>query len=104
MLLGASVPPQALLDAAGRLEPTVIFLWAHSRHTARQDELATLRRHPSLEHTTLVLGGPGWPQRTGGQLLDLAAAVLACTSPILSQRHGSPAQSHLASQYDSSRS
>jgi len=77
VLLGASVPPRALLDAVTQLEPTVIFLRAHTSDTARHGTLATLRRHRGLDHTTLVLGGPGWPRRTPGQVGDLAAAVQA---------------------------
>ncbi|MDT7552626.1 MAG: MerR family transcriptional regulator, light-induced transcriptional regulator, partial [Pseudonocardiales bacterium] len=61
VLLGASLPPRALLDAATQLEPTVIFLWAHTPDTARRAELTMLRHHPDLDQTTLVLGGPGWP-------------------------------------------
>ena len=77
VLLGASLPPQALLDAATQLEPIVIFLWAHTPDTARRAELTMLRRHPSLDQTTLVLGGPGWPLRTAGQVGDLPAALHA---------------------------
>lgn len=86
VLLGASLPPRALLDAAARLGPTVVFLWAHSRRTAQQAELTRLRRDPGLRRTTLVLGGPGWPPRTAGRVDDLAAAVHACTSPPLPVR------------------
>jgi MerR family transcriptional regulator, light-induced transcriptional regulator len=97
VLLGASMPVQALLDAAAQLEPTVIFLWAHSRRTARQAELDTLRRDPGLEGTTLVLGGPGWPARTAGQVGDLAAAVHACIIPTLPVLGEPAAQTDLAS-------
>jgi hypothetical protein len=97
VLLGASLPPQALLDAATQLEPTVIFLWAHTPDTAQRAELAMLRRHPRLEQTTLILGGPGWPPRTAGQVDNLPAALHACTTPALPARRGSAAPSDLAS-------
>lgn len=97
VLLGASLPPQALLDAATQLEPIVIFLWAHTPDTARRAELTMLRRHPSLDQTTLVLGGPGWPLRTAGQVGDLPAALHACTKPTLPARRGSAPASDLAS-------
>jgi MerR family transcriptional regulator, light-induced transcriptional regulator len=95
VLLGASTPPRALLDAAAQLAPTVIFLWAHTPDTARHAELTTLRHHP--DQMTLVLGGPGWPLQTAGQVDDLAAALRACTRPTLPARRGSTAQSDLAS-------
>jgi hypothetical protein len=97
VLLGASLPPRALLDAAAQLGPTVIFLWAHTPDTAQCAELTMLRHHPGLEQTTLVLGGPGWPLRTAGQVDDLAAALHACTKPTLPARRGSTASSDLAS-------
>jgi hypothetical protein len=97
VLRGASTPPRALLDAATQLEPTVIFLWAHAPDTAHCAELAMLRHHPSLDQTTLVLGGPGWPLQTAGQVDDLAAALHACTKPTLPARRGSIASSDLAS-------
>jgi hypothetical protein len=97
VLLGASLPPQALFDAAAQLEPTVIFLWAHTSDTAQAAELTLLRRHPGIEETTLVLGGPGWPLRTAGQVGDLSAALHACTKPTLPARGGSAVAAGLAS-------
>lgn len=97
VLLGASVPPQALLAAVAQLEPTVIFLWAHTPDTARHAALAALRRDSGLDHTTVVLGGPGWPRRTTGHVDDLAAAVQACTRPTLPVRHESMVRPDLAS-------
>jgi hypothetical protein len=97
VLLGASLPPRALLDAVTRLGPTVVFLWAHTPDTAQRAELTMLRRHPRLDQTTLVLGGPGWPLQTVGQVDDLAAALLACTSPTFPAHRGSTAPSDLAS-------
>ena len=97
VLLGASVPPRGLLDAVTRLAPDVIFLWAHTPETARHAALATLRRHRGLGQTTLVLGGPGWPRRTTGQVDDLAAAVHACTRPTLPIRREATIRPDLAS-------
>jgi MerR family transcriptional regulator, light-induced transcriptional regulator len=97
VLLGASVPPRALLDAATQLEPTVIFLWAHSPGAARRADLALLRRRPVLEPPTLILGGPGWPRGSAGQVVDLAAAVQACTGPTLPVLRGSRARPDIAS-------
>lgn len=97
VLLGASVPPRALLDAATRLDPTVIFLWAHSPATARDAEIAGLRRHRNLDASTLVLGGPGWPPDTAGHVIDLIGAVHACTTPVFPSRCGSRKRPELAS-------
>lgn len=98
-LLGASVPSRALRDAADRLDPTVIFLWAHSPVTAKRADVTGLRRHRHLDASTLVLGGPGWRPDAAGLVDDLAAAVRACTAPDLPPRDRSrrrPARSATA--------
>lgn len=82
VLLGASVPPRALLDAATRLDPTVVFLWAHTSVTAHRADIPALRRDRHLDASTLVLGGPGWPPDTTGRVHDLAGALHACTAPV----------------------
>lgn len=94
VLLGASVPPRALLDAATRLEPDVIFLWAHTPDTAGHAELD---RHRALDPSVLVLGGPGWSRGASGRVDDLADAVRACTRPTLPVRHGAAVRPDLAS-------
>jgi transposase-like protein len=52
--LGARVPPAALVSAVQRLEPQVVFVWAHNRAYADQAPLAQLSGVPVL------VGGPGW--------------------------------------------
>jgi hypothetical protein len=97
VLLGASVPPRALLDAVTRLDPTVVFLWAQTPGAARRAELAALRRHRHLDASSLVLGGPGWPTGAAGRVADLAHAVHACTAPVFPHRRGSRQPPGLAS-------
>lgn len=97
VLLGASVPPRALLDAVTRLDPTVVFLWAQTPGTARRAELTALRRHRHLDASSLVLGGPGWPTGAAGRVPDLAGAVHACTTPVFPHRRGSRQRPGLAS-------
>jgi MerR family transcriptional regulator, light-induced transcriptional regulator len=52
--LGARVPAAALVSAVTRLEPRVVFVWAHGRVYAEQVPLAGLAGVPVL------VGGPGW--------------------------------------------
>lgn len=61
----------------------MVFLWAHTADTARRADVTALRRDRRLAASTLVLGGPGWPPGTTGQVHDLAGAVRACTAPVL---------------------
>ncbi|WP_211294270.1 MerR family transcriptional regulator [Lentzea kentuckyensis] len=51
--LGARVPATALVSAAARLEPRVVFVWAHDRVYAEQAPLAELA-------VPVLVGGPGW--------------------------------------------
>ena len=71
--LGARVPSAALVSAVNRLEPQVVFVWAHVRAYAEQVPLAGLGGVPVL------VGGPGWddvPLPEGVQRVDtLGAAV-----------------------------
>ena len=82
VLLGASVPPSALLAAIRELEPSAVFLWSHTRTTARQAGLPALREHPGSP--SIILGGPGWPTRLPPQadrrVDTLADAVQACAA------------------------
>ncbi|MBP2479442.1 DNA-binding transcriptional MerR regulator [Crossiella equi] len=56
-MLGARVPPAALLTAVDRLRPLVTVVWSHHRDTA----LATpVRELTEDRHTVLMLAGPGW--------------------------------------------
>jgi transposase-like protein len=70
--LGARVPGSALVSAVARLEPRVVFVWAHNRAYAEQVPLAELA-------APVLVGGPGWdgvPLPEGARTVDtLAAAV-----------------------------
>ncbi|MFC4066171.1 MerR family transcriptional regulator [Actinoplanes subglobosus] len=59
-LLGARVPPRALLDAVGRTGPAVVVLWSQLPSTGDVTQLVSLL---SLPHPPLVVAaaGPGWP-------------------------------------------
>ncbi|MEV0897074.1 MerR family transcriptional regulator [Actinoplanes sp. NPDC049802] len=59
-LLGARVPPRALLDAVDRTGPTVVVLWSQLPTTG---DVTQLDRLLSLPRPPLVIGaaGPGWP-------------------------------------------
>lgn len=59
-MLGARVPPAALLDAVTRTGPAAVLVWSHSPDTgdpAQLRALLALPRRPVL----LLAGGPGWP-------------------------------------------
>ncbi|GAA0426670.1 transcriptional regulator [Actinoplanes capillaceus] len=59
-LLGARVPPRALLDAVDRTGPTVVVLWSQVPATG---DVIQLDRLLALPRPPLVIGaaGPGWP-------------------------------------------
>jgi transposase-like protein len=71
--LGARVPAAALVSAVTRLEPRIVFVWAHDRVYAEQVPLA------ELAGVSVLVGGPGWddvPLPGGVQKVDaLATAV-----------------------------
>ena len=71
--LGARVPAVALVSTVDRLQPRIVFLWAHARTYADQVPLAELAGVPVL------VGGPGWddvPLPGGVERVDsLCAAV-----------------------------
>jgi DNA-binding transcriptional MerR regulator len=59
VFLGPRVPVDALLDLLGRTAPSVVFLWAsitRPQHDPLWQTLVAAERP-----TTLVIGGPGWP-------------------------------------------
>ncbi len=64
--LGARVPADALVSAAERLKPQVVFVWAHDRTYAEQVPLAVLAEgSTSVGHAlpvalSVLVGGPGW--------------------------------------------
>lgn len=58
-VLGSQLPAQSLASVAGRLRPSVVFLWAslpRRDHDPVWDVLAGLD-----DETLVILGGPGWP-------------------------------------------
>jgi MerR family transcriptional regulator, light-induced transcriptional regulator len=62
-MLGARVPPAALIDSVRRTGPAVVVLWAHTAETADVSQLRGLltgRGRPLL----VLAGGPGWDPET----------------------------------------
>jgi methylmalonyl-CoA mutase cobalamin-binding subunit len=62
-ILGARVPPAALIDSVRRTGPAVVVLWAHTAETADVSQLRGLltgRGRPLL----VLAGGPGWDPET----------------------------------------
>ncbi|MFF4341512.1 MerR family transcriptional regulator [Kitasatospora sp. NPDC001540] len=64
-MLGAAVPPRALLDAVTRLGPSAVLLWAQSRttadpHLAREVGRASWGAAGSRVDALVVTAGPGW--------------------------------------------
>ncbi|MEU4626859.1 MerR family transcriptional regulator [Actinoplanes sp. NPDC023801] len=59
-LLGARVPPRALMDAVARTGPAVVVLWSQLPSTG---DVAQLERLLDLPHPPVVVAaaGPGWP-------------------------------------------
>ncbi|GLW34087.1 MerR family transcriptional regulator [Actinoplanes regularis] len=59
-LLGARVPPRALLDAIARTGPAAVVLWSQRPATGSVDQLTRVRDNP---HPPFVVAaaGPGWP-------------------------------------------
>ncbi|BCJ77124.1 transcriptional regulator [Catellatospora sp. IY07-71] len=59
-LLGARVPPRALLDAVRRTGPAIAVIWSHTAGTA---DVATLRELLAMPQRPPVVAaaGPGWP-------------------------------------------
>jgi hypothetical protein len=85
VLLGASVPAAALVAAAARVAPAVIFLWSHDPATAPRVDLTGAPTGTSRTGPALVLGGPGWPRRlprwAASLVDDLPAALRVCLDP-----------------------
>jgi MerR family transcriptional regulator, light-induced transcriptional regulator len=58
-MLGARVPPGALIDSVRRTGPAVVVLWAHAAETADVNQLRGLLAGPRRPLLVLA-GGPGW--------------------------------------------
>jgi MerR family transcriptional regulator, light-induced transcriptional regulator len=58
-MLGARVPPAALIDSVRRTGPAVVVLWAHTAETADVNQLRRLLAGPRRPLLVLA-GGPGW--------------------------------------------
>ncbi len=58
-MLGARVPPVALIDSVRRTGPAVVVLWAHTAETADVNQLRGLLAGPRRPLLVLA-GGPGW--------------------------------------------
>ncbi|GGN80508.1 transcriptional regulator [Actinoplanes lobatus] len=82
-LLGARVPPRALLDAVDRTGPTVVVLWSQVPATGDVIQLDRLLARP---HPPFLIGaaGPGWPAAAlppaVTRLTGLTGAVHAVTA------------------------
>ncbi|MFE6748209.1 sigma-70 family RNA polymerase sigma factor [Kitasatospora purpeofusca] len=68
-MLGAAVPPRALLDAVHRLGPGAVMIWSQDRQTAdrglvRQVSAEVWGARGSRGRAAVVAAGPGWG-RTG---------------------------------------
>ncbi|MDY0813948.1 MerR family transcriptional regulator [Kitasatospora purpeofusca] len=68
-MLGAAVPPRALLDAVHRLGPGAVMIWSQDRQTAdrglvRQVGAGRWGPRGSRGRAAVVAAGPGW-DRTG---------------------------------------
>jgi hypothetical protein len=74
LMLGASVPVEALEATVRRMAPTAVALWSQSRSTANLPlarHLAALRWgiHGARTRSELLLCGPGWGLRSDPDLL-----------------------------------
>jgi DNA-binding transcriptional MerR regulator len=70
-VIGARTPDEAVVDAAQRLGPPVIFLWSQM-HATTVPDLPRMRPAPQI-----LVGGPGWAEIPDGvgQTEDLPDAV-----------------------------
>ena len=75
-ILGARVPPRALLDAVARTGPALVVLWSQTEATAELSVLQELTKSPSPR---VAAAGPGWnSMRLPGSVIrpvTLAAAI-----------------------------
>ncbi|MFJ9523195.1 MerR family transcriptional regulator [Kitasatospora sp. NPDC101801] len=83
-MLGAAVPPRALVDAVHRLGPCAVMLWSQDHRTADQElarlvGAATWGARGSRTRALVVAAGPGWlrhgPPPGASSPRTLAAAV-----------------------------
>jgi MerR family transcriptional regulator, light-induced transcriptional regulator len=58
-MLGARVPPSALIDSIKRTGPAVVVVWSQATGTADVDQLRGLLTSPGRP-LLLLAGGPGW--------------------------------------------
>ncbi|RKE23501.1 MerR family transcriptional regulator [Streptomyces sp. TLI_171] len=70
-MLGAAVPPRALLDAVARLGPPAVMLWSQSHHTADlplAQQVADAQWGPagSRGGPRVIPAGPGWRRHESG--------------------------------------
>jgi DNA-binding transcriptional MerR regulator len=78
LMLGADVPPDALVDAIARTpSPTTVVLWAQSPDTAS----SAMTKAVAAARARLLVGGPGWESaripRKAARLDSLQAALKA---------------------------
>ena len=89
-MLGARVPPSALIDSIRRTGPAVVVVWSQAANTANDDQLRGLltgQGRPLL----LMAGGPGWDAESLppeivtpislGDAMRLAMAAADATKP-----------------------
>ncbi|MGW6933485.1 MerR family transcriptional regulator [Lentzea sp. NPDC054927] len=77
--LGARVPADALTSAVGRLEPRVVFVWAHDRVYAEQVPLA------ELTGVSVLVGGPGWDSVTLPEGVERVRTLATSVETILNR-------------------
>ncbi|MFJ4094222.1 sigma-70 family RNA polymerase sigma factor [Kitasatospora sp. NPDC089913] len=88
-MLGAAVPPRALLDAVHRLGPGAVMIWSQDRQTAdlalvRQVSAGVRGPRGSRGRATVVAAGPGWG-RTGAPAEAATPRTLAGAVDLLEE-------------------
>ncbi|MEU6277921.1 MerR family transcriptional regulator [Streptomyces populi] len=89
LMLGAAVPPEALLAAVRRVGPPAVVLWSQTWSTANLPlalHIAAVRWgvRGARARSRVLLSGPGWDARPGPGLLrprDLAEALRLIAGP-----------------------
>ncbi|MEV6210438.1 MerR family transcriptional regulator [Kitasatospora sp. NPDC051914] len=83
-MLGAAVPPRALLDAVHRTGPGAVMLWSQDRHTADHALVQRIGQSVwgaagSRSRALVLAAGPGWsrarPPAGAARPRDLASAL-----------------------------
>ncbi|MFI6151482.1 MerR family transcriptional regulator [Kitasatospora sp. NPDC051170] len=97
-MLGAAVPPRALLDAVHRLGPGAVMVWSQDRRSADRDLLRRVAASAwgprgSRAGAVLVAAGPGW-SRPRPPAATAAPRTLADAVDLLERAVTEPAPPH----------